>query len=90
MAGANEKALSRLARKEYVLRKECPVVESYACRDLRSFQRTLYVHWGVLPVKTVVSYWCAHITGARVCDARHCEAWSGSRQDFSVLDGILP
>ena len=55
-----------------------------------SVQHILYVHLGVPPtVKIVVSYWCAHKTGASVCDAHHCEAWYGSRQDFPVPDGIL-
>ena len=89
MAGANEEALIRLALQVYMLRKEYPAVESYVCRDLRFFQHTLYVHFGVLrTVKIVVSFWCAHKMGAHVCDARHCEAWSGSRQDFPLPDGI--
>ena len=89
MAGADEKGLSRLALLVYVLWKEYPIVESYACRDHRSIQHTIYVYLGVPPaVKNMVSYWCAHKTGACVCDTRHCEAWSGSCQDFPVPDGI--
>ena len=36
MAGAN--MVSRFTLQVYVTRTECPVVESYACRDHRSFR----------------------------------------------------
>ena len=52
-----EPDFSRLALQVYVTRTEFPVVESYACRDHRSIQHTLYAHLGVLPaVKIGVSY----------------------------------
>ena len=90
MAGANENDLSRLALQVYMLRREYPVVDFYACRDLRSFQQTFYVHLGVLPaVKSLANFWCAHKTGPHICGARHCEAWSGSCEGFPVPDGIL-
>ena len=49
VAGSNEKALIRLALQVYVAQTKCPVVESYACRDHRSVQQTLYLHLGVPP-----------------------------------------
>ena len=86
---ADEKGIIGLALLVYVPRKESLVVDSYACRDLQSFQHTLYVHLGVLSaVKIVTSYWCAHKNGAHVCGGHHYVDWSGSHKGFPVPDGI--
>ena len=81
----DEKLLILLARHMSGLRKGYPVVDSYACRDLRVFQHTLDRQMAALHVVVHVETGLyVGKTGAFVGSGRRCDFWTGNPPDFLV------
>ena len=83
----DEKVLILLARHMFGIRKGYPVVDSYACRDLRVFQHTLAGQMAALHVVVhMETGLCVGKKGALVGSGRRCDFWRGNPPDFLVQD----
>ena len=87
----DEKVLILLVRHMSGIRKGYPVVDSYACRDLRVFQHTFDGQMAVLHVVIhVETGLCVGKKGALVGSGRRYDFWRGNPPNFRVQGATGP